>query len=97
MKTIVQSNTRAKLLMTALMANRGDKSSIENWTGFLTCNLPNEYLKEELLTVPKGTEIVVDFGGDFGLYAFAYVNGAIHRIKLNLSNVNMVYWPKIDD
>lgn len=97
MKTIVQSNARAKLIMAALEANRGDEKSIEGWTGFLTCNLPNDYFKEKLPTIPDGTEITVDFGGDFGAYAIAFIAGSIHKIKLDLSDLNTIYWPKIDD
>ena len=57
----------------------------------------NDYDKEELPVIPANTTIIVDFGGDFGLYGIAEINGHLKRIKLKLEDVTKLDFGIIPD
>lgn len=90
------SNNRAKKIFEALTTNRGVKGSLENQKGVLLVSCDNDYHKENLPIIPAGTEIKIDFGGDFGLYAVAFINGSIHKIIIKIEQVHHIHFESID-
>lgn len=59
------------------------------------CN--NIYCNEMLKVIPAGTVIQADFGGDFGLHAFADVGGVLHRVKIELHELHKIDFGEIPD
>ena len=56
----------------------------------LSGDCENDYHKEVLPVVPDGTTIQIDFGGDFGCYAMADVNGILHKVKIGLTDIHKI-------
>jgi len=56
----------------------------------------NDYHKDRLPVVPAGTEVIADFAGDFGMYALCEVDGAIHKIKIELHDLHKVDFGPFD-
>jgi len=52
--------------------------------------VPNDYYKEALPFIPAGTEIQLDFGGDFGFYGVADINGVLHKVKVEIHHLHLV-------
>lgn len=59
-------------------------------------DMDNDYNKNELPHVPKGTVMKIDFGCDNGLYALADVNGVLHKVKIKLCDLHKIHFPEID-
>jgi hypothetical protein len=54
--------------------------------------IPNDYSQDKLPIIPAGSELVLDFGGDFGVYAMAEVQGVIHRVKIEVYHLHLIDW-----
>ena len=54
------------------------------------CAVRNDYHKDELPTIPANTEIRIDFGGDFGFYGVADINGVLHNVKVFLQDLHNI-------
>lgn len=52
----------------------------------------NDYYHDKLPTIPAGTWLRLDFGGDFGLYAMADIDGDLHKVKVLLPDVASLDW-----
>jgi len=52
--------------------------------------IANDYYKEDLPTIPAGTTVQIDFGGDFGMYGIADINGVLHKIKVPVEELHKV-------
>ncbi len=55
-------------------------------------DVKNDMHKDRLPTIPAGSEIIMDFGGDFGMYGVTTVNGEIHKIKVELHEMHKLDW-----
>lgn len=47
-------------------------------------DVPNDYHKEKLPTITKGTIIQVEFGGNFGMYGIAAIDGGVIQVRIEL-------------
>lgn len=52
----------------------------------------NDYCKDELPIIPINTVMQLDFGGDFGIYALADINGTLHKVKIPLNEISHIDW-----
>lgn len=71
----------------AKISNRGFASGRH---AILTGDCKNDYYKEVLPVVPEGTTIQIDFGGDFGCYALADVDGVLHKVKIVITDIHKI-------
>jgi hypothetical protein len=62
----------------------------------LTADCENDYYKEQLATIPAGTEVLADFAGDFGMYGMVEVGGVLHRVKINLTELHKIDFGRFD-
>jgi hypothetical protein len=56
----------------------------------------NDYHPGILPTIPAGTSIIADFAGDFGMYAMAEVDGAMHNVKIVLHELHKIDFGEFD-
>jgi hypothetical protein len=54
------------------------------------CAVPNDYHTEQLPMIPANTEIKLDFGGDFGFYGVADINGVLHKVRVEIHHLHNV-------
>lgn len=57
----------------------------------------NNYNRERMSVLPSGTVIQADFGGDFGLYAIADINGILRKVKIELHELHKIDFGEIPD
>jgi hypothetical protein len=50
----------------------------------------NDYYSDKLPFIPAGTVIQLDFGGDFGFYGVADINGVLHKIKVHIHDLHKI-------
>lgn len=67
-------------------------SFVNGFTIQVKSDIPNDYLSEELSVIPAGNDIVLDFGGDFGLYGMTQVGEVLHKIKVKVSDLHRLDW-----
>lgn len=67
-----------------------DRSFSEGKFARMAESAENDYDKKKLPTIPKCTIIKIEFAGDFGCYALADVNGALHKIKILLPDLHKI-------
>jgi hypothetical protein len=67
-----------------------DREWTEGRYATLTADVENDYHKEILPVIPQGTILKCDFGGEFGLYALADVNGVLHKVKILLHDLHKI-------
>jgi hypothetical protein len=60
-------------------------------------DLSNDYCKDKLAVIPAGSVLLMDFAGDFGMYAMADISGVLHRVKLDLSELHHLDWSPYAD
>lgn len=83
--------TQAFKLLDFIMARDGDKPRIKGLYVTAVNDCPNSYGPEyKVITV--GTTVRLDFGGDFGFYGFADVDGVIRRTRVNIQDVHRFDW-----
>ena len=75
----------------------GAECGIKNVTLTTLQCVNNHYDTEELPCIPAGTTIVCDFGGDFGLYAVADIQGVLHKVKIKLNELHLIDWSPLRD
>lgn len=56
----------------------------------------NEFHKEMLAVIPAGSIIVADFAGDFGMYGVTEVDGVLHKVKVDITELHKVYFGEFD-
>lgn len=66
------------------------KAVIEGFEFIVKEECANDFRKEQLPAIPAGTVIVADFAGDFGMYGMAEVEGVIHRVKVELTDLHKI-------
>lgn len=52
----------------------------------------NDYHTDKIPEIPGGTELLLDFAGDFGCYAMAAIDGRLHKVKFNLEDLDAIDW-----
>lgn len=62
-----------------------------------TADSKNDYYTDQLPTIPVGTKVLLNHGGDFGLYAIADVDGVLHNVKFLLIEVHNIDWDNLTD
>lgn len=56
---------------------------------------PNDYYTDKLPIIPAGTDIQLNFGGDFGIYGIADIQGVLHKIKVELHDLHFIDWSEL--
>jgi hypothetical protein len=67
-----------------------DREKTSNRIAVLTQAAENDFKKDELPIIPAGTQLVLDFAGDFGCYAIADVSGILHKVKIELKDIHKI-------
>ena len=62
----------------------------------LIADCENDYNKEQLAVVPAGTEILADLAGDFGMYGMVEIDGALHKVKIKLTELHKINFGRFD-
>ena len=70
--------------------------AIRDMTFTLMAECKNTYYTEKLPTIPAGVDIVADFAGDFGMYGVVEVDGALHKVKIELEELHKVDFKHLD-
>lgn len=82
----------------ALMQKRdGDKSFTDGKFATVTTDSYNDYYHDQLPTIPAGTRLCLKHGGDYGMYAIAYIDGILHDVKFKLNEVHHIDWASLSD
>lgn len=72
------------------ITDRDADCAIKGKTFTVTGDCQNDYYKEQLAIIPAGTPIIADFAGEFGMYGIAEVDGAVHRVKVQLHELHKI-------
>ncbi|RYF47150.1 MAG: hypothetical protein EOO38_12715 [Cytophagaceae bacterium] len=67
-------------------------SFVNGFTIQVKSDTPNDYQSDELSVIPAGNDIVLDFGGDFGVYGMTQVGEVLHKIKIKVSDLHRLDW-----
>ena len=73
------------------------KSAIEGKRTRLLEAVANYCCTDYLPMIPAGTELKLDFAGDFGCYALANVQGTLHKVKIGLNDLMKIDWSFLNE
>jgi hypothetical protein len=73
-----------------------DRPVIQNHSFVLKEDCQNAYHRDNLETIPAGTEIVADFAGDFGMYGMVEVAGVLHKVQIELHELHKIDFGPFD-
>jgi hypothetical protein len=71
-------------------AKISDRDFVKGLFAILTGDCANDYHVDALSVIPEGTTIQIDFGGNFGCYAMADIEGVIHRVKIGITDIHKI-------
>lgn len=79
-----------------ITSRNGNESAIKGKVFMLREECANDYYKDRLPKIPAGTTIVADFAGDFGMYGMAEIDGALHKVKVDLHELHKINFGEFD-
>lgn len=74
-----------------------NKHPIKNLMVSTVEEIHNDYHTDQLPIIPINTVMMLDFGGDFGIYAMADIGGVLHRIQVPLNEIGHIDWSPHED
>lgn len=74
-----------------------DEPIIEGKRTRLKETVSNDYLKDDLLIIPAGTELKLQYAGDFGCYAIAEVEKTLYKVKIQLKDIMKIDWSFLNE
>jgi len=77
--------------------SRNDKISFSKVHTKTLLEVRNDYHKEQLPSIPAGSQIITDFGCDSGIYAMADIKGEIHKVLIPLNECHKIDWAEHQD
>ena len=80
-----------------ITARISNKPVIEDKRTHLLEAASNDYHKDRLPMIPAGTELKLDFAGDFGCYAMADIQGTLHKVKIELNDLMKIDWSFLNE
>jgi hypothetical protein len=69
---------------------RGSPFTIHGKSVIALGDSPNDY--GDLKIIPKGAEVVIDFGGDFGFYGTTVIDGVLLKVRVDLKDLHRFDW-----
>lgn len=91
-KSTAKPTPAFKLLAFVTMRNaKNREAAIKDKFFVIKEDCENTYSSGMVSIIPAGTTIQAEFGGDFGLYAIADIDGVLRKVKIELHE-----WHKID-
>lgn len=70
--------------------------AINGFTFKIMHECKNDYHTDQLPTIPAGTIMEGDFAGDFGAYGIVEVDGALHKVKIDITELHKIDWGEFD-
>lgn len=89
----------SKMLLTFENITRNHGFSINSINGKyfeIMSDCKNEYHTDQLPVIPAGSILVADFAGDFGVYGMTQVGEKLHKIKIEINELDHVNWGIFD-
>lgn len=84
-------------ILTIMQRRDGNKAFTDGKFAIVIADSYNDYHHDRLPTIPAGTRLQLRHGGDYGIYAIAEIEGALHNIKFRLEEVHHIDWSSISD